>query len=57
MEDQRIGMERLRKDLPEISATSQAAAKRKLAEVSMLSKAELPKIRELDANPQWVYAA
>ena len=35
---------------------SQAAAKRKMAVVPPLSKAELLKVRELSAKPQWVYA-
>ena len=36
---------------------SQAAAKRKMGGVPPLSKAELPKVRELDAKPQRVYAS
>ena len=57
VEDQRMAMEGLRKELAEVSAKSQAAAKRKMAEVPPLCKAELLKVRELDAKPQWVYAS
>ena len=49
MEDQRMAMEGLRKELAE--------AKRKMARVPPLSKAELLKVRELDAKAQWVYAS
>ena len=56
MEDQRMAMEELRRELAEVSAKSQAAAKRKMAGVPPLSKAELLKVRELDAKPQWPYA-
>ena len=57
MEDQRMAMEGLRKELAEVSAKSQAAAKREMAGVPPLSKAELLKVRERDAKPQWVYAS
>ena len=57
VEDQRMAMEARRKELTEVSAKSQAAAKRKMAGVLPLSKAELLKARELDAKPQWVYAS
>ena len=57
VEDQRMAMEGLRKELAEVSAKSQAAAKRKMVGVPPLSKAELLKVRELDAKPQWVYAS
>ena len=57
VEDQRMAMEGLRKELVEVSAKSQAAAKRKMAGVPPLSKAELLKVSELDAKPQWVYAS
>ena len=52
-----MAMEGLRKELAEVSAKSEAAAKRKIAAVPPLCKAELPKVRELDAKPQWVYAS
>ena len=52
-----MAMEGLRKELAEVGAKSQAAAKRKMAGVPPLSKAELLKVRELDAKPQWVYAS
>ena len=52
-----MAMEGLRKELAEVNAKSQAAAKRKMARVPPLSKAELLKVRELDAKPQWVYAS
>ena len=52
-----MAMEGLRKELAEVSAKSQAAAKRKMAGVPPLSKAEVLKVRELDAKPQWVYAS
>ena len=52
-----MAMERLHKELAEVSAKSQATAKRKMAGVFPLSKAELLKVRELDAKPQWVYAS
>ena len=48
VEDQRMAMEGLRKELAEVSAKSQAPAKRKMA--------ELLKIPELDAKTQLVYA-
>ena len=51
MEDQCMAMEGLRKELAEVSAKSQAAAKMKMAGVPPLSKAELLKVRELDAKP------
>ena len=57
VEDQRMAMEGLRKELAEVSAKSQAAAKTKMAWVPPLSKAELLKVRGLDAKPQWVYAS
>ena len=49
VEDQCMAMEGLRKELAEVSAKSPAAAKRKIAGVPPLSKAELLKVRELDA--------
>ena len=57
VEDQHMAMEGLRKELPEVSAKSQAATKRKMAGVPPLSKAELLKLQELHAKPQWVYAS
>ena len=57
VEDQRMAMEGPRKELAEVSAKSQAAAKRKMAGLPPLSQAELLKVRELDAKPQWVYAS
>ena len=57
VEDQCMAMEGLRKDLAEVSAKSQATAKRKMAGVPPFSKAKLLKVRELDAKPQWVYAS
>ena len=51
VEDQCMAMEGLRKELAEVSAESQAAAKRKMAGVPPLCKAELLKVRELDAKP------
>ena len=51
VEDQRMAMEGLRKELAEVSAKSQAAAKKKMAGVPPLSKAELLKVVELDAKP------
>ena len=57
VEDERMAMEGLRKELAEVSAKSEAAVKRKMAGVPPLSKAELLKVRELDAKPQWVYAS
>ena len=56
VEDQRIAMEGLRKELAEVGAKSQPAAKRKMARVPPLSKAKLLKVRELYAKPQWVHA-
>ena len=56
VEDRRMAMEGLRKEFAEVSAKSKAAAKRKMARVLPLSKVELPKVRELDAKPQGVYA-
>ena len=50
-----MAMEGLRKELAEVNAKSQAAAKRKMAGVPPLSKAELLKVREPDARPQWVW--
>ena len=50
VEDQRMAMEGLRKELAEVSAKSQAAAKRKMACVPPLSKTEPLKVRELDAK-------
>ena len=50
-----MAMEGLRKELAEVSAKS--AAKRQMAGVPPLCKAELLKLRELDAKPQWVYAS
>ena len=52
-----MAMEGLRKELAQVSAKSQAAAKTKMAGVPPLSKAELLKLRELDAKPPWVYAS
>ena len=52
-----MAMAGLRKELAKVSAKSQAAARRKMTGVPPLSKAELPKVRELDAKPQWVYAS
>ena len=51
VEDERMAMEGLRKELAEVSAKSQATAKRKMAGEPLLCKAELLKIRELDAKP------
>ena len=56
VEDQHMAMEGLRKELAELSAKSQAAAKREMAGVPPLCKSELMKIRELDTKPRWVYA-
>ena len=56
VEVQCMAMEGLCKELAEVSAKSQAAAKRKMAEVPPLCKAELLIIRELDAKRQWVYS-
>ena len=39
-----------------MSAKSQAAAKRKMAGVLPLCKAELLKVRDLDSKLQWVFA-
>ena len=55
--DQRMAMEGLRKELAEVSAKCQPAAKRKIAGVPPSSKAELLKVMELDTKPQWVYAS
>ena len=49
-------MEGLKKEFAGVSAKSQALAKRKMAGVLPLSKAELLKVQESDAKPQWVYA-
>ena len=57
VEDQRMATEGLRKELAEVSAKSQAAAKRKIAGVPPLCKAELLKVRDLDSKPQWVFAS
>ena len=56
VEDQRMATEGLRNELAEVNTKSQAAAKRKMAGVPLPSKAELLKVRDLDAKPQWVYA-
>ena len=53
-EDKSMAMQGLRKELPEVSAKSQAAAKRKMTGLPPLSKAELLKVREHDAKPQGV---
>ena len=50
-------LEGLCKKVAEVSAKSQAAAKRKMVGVPPSCKAKLPKILELDAKPQWVYAS
>ena len=42
------------KEMAEVSAKSQSAAKRKMAGWPSLSKVELLKVRELDAKPQWL---
>ena len=52
-----MAIEGLRKEVAEVSAKSQAAAKRKMAGVPPLCKFELLKIRELAAKPQRVYAS
>ena len=57
VEDQRMALEGLRNELAEVWAKSQAAAKRKMARVPPLSRAELLKVRERDVKPQWVYAS
>ena len=57
VEDQRMAMEGLRREFGEVGAKSRAAAKRKMAGVPLLNKAELPKVQELDAKPRWVYAS
>ena len=51
-----MAMEGLHNELAQVSAKTQAAAKRKMAGLPPLSKAELLKDRGLDA-PQWVYAS
>ena len=51
-----MAMEGLRKELADVIAKSQAAVKRKMGGAP-LCKAGLPKVRELDAKPQWVYAS
>ena len=57
VEEQRMAMEGLRKEMVEVSAKSQAAVKRKMVGVTPLCKSELLKIRELDAKSQCVYAS
>ena len=56
VEDQRMAMEGLRKELVKVNTKSQAAEKRKMAGVPLPSKAELLRVPESDAKPQWVYA-
>ena len=56
VEDQRMAMEGLRKELAEVSAKSKAAAKRRMVGVPSLCKSELLQMRDMDAKPQWVYA-
>ena len=53
VEDQRLAMEGMRKELAEVSAKAQAAVKRKMAGVPPLCKPELLKVRDLDSKPQW----
>ena len=43
--------------MAEVSAKSWGAAQRKMAGLPPWRKAELPKLRESDAKPQWVYAS
>ena len=57
VEDHRMAMQGLHKELAEVNEKSQAAAKRKMAGMPPLCKARLPKVREEDAKPQWVYAS
>ena len=52
-----MAMEGLRKELADVSVKPQAAAKRKLAWVPPLCKEELLEVRQLDAEPQSVYAS
>ena len=52
-----MAMEGLHKELVEVSAKSQAAAKRKMAGLPPLCKAEPLKVCELDAKPQRVCAS
>ena len=57
VEDQRMAMQGLRKDLAELCAKSQGTSKRKMAGLPPLGNAELLKVRKLDTKPQWVYAS
>ena len=41
----------------EVHARFEAAAKRKMAVMPPLCKAEVLRVQELDAKPQWVYAS